>query len=168
MSSTGTFWDTVVICAMTGLVLVSTIVRDPSVYDGLKGAQLTRAAFGHIPVVGPAVLTVGLITFVFSTILGWSYYGERAVEYLVGKRGIKPYRLLWVGAVFVGSVVSLPLVWDFADAMNALMALPNILSLWMLSGVAVAETRKYLWDGNLDADADMPTAATSPPGPSTA
>lgn len=165
VSSTGTFWDTVVICAMTGLVLVSTIVRDPAVYDGLQGAQLTRAAFGHIPVVGPAVLTVGLITFVFSTILGWSYYGERSVEYLVGKRGIKPYRLLWVGAVFVGSVVSLPLVWDFADAMNALMALPNILSLWMLSGVAVAETRKYLWDGNLDADAEVAPAASRPSGP---
>ncbi|HRZ87477.1 MAG TPA: alanine/glycine:cation symporter family protein [bacterium] len=151
VSSTGVFWDTVVVCAMTGLVLVTTLVKDPAGLQGLKGAELTKAAFAHIPVVGPAVLTVGLLTFVFSTILGWSYYGERALEYLLGKKAIMPYRVLWVGAVFVGSVAALPFVWDLADAMNALMALPNIVSLLLLSNVIVAETKKYLWNGALDA-----------------
>ena len=150
VSATGTFWDTVVICAMTGLVLVSTIVKHPDALQGLKGAELTRAAFAQIPVVGPLALTVGLLTFVFSTILGWSYYGERAVEYLMGKHAIVPYRLLWVVAVYVGAVATLPLVWDLADAMNALMALPNLVALIGLSGVAVRETGKYLWPSRLD------------------
>lgn len=150
VSSTGTFWDTVVVCAMTGLVVVTSIMKDPSAFANLKGAALTKAAFAQIPVIGPAVLTVGLLTFVFSTILGWSYYGERAVEYLFGKRAIAPYRMLWVAAVMAGSVVSLPLVWDFADMMNALMAIPNLIALLALNGVIVAETRKYLWEGNLE------------------
>jgi AGCS family alanine or glycine:cation symporter len=100
-------------------------------------------------VVGPIILTVGLLTFVYSTILGWSYYGERSVEYLFGKRSIVPYRVLWVLAVMVGSVVSLPLVWDMADMMNMLMAIPNLIALILLSGIIVAETRKYLWDGSV-------------------
>ena len=153
VSSTGTFWDTVVICLMTGLVLVSTILKYPGISDGLNGAEVTNAAFNQIPVVGPIVLTIGLFTFVFSTILGWSYYGERAVEYLFGKKGIKPYRLIFTVVVYIGSVASLPLVWDFADAMNGLMAIPNIVALLLLSGVIVKETKEYLWDGNLDKDA---------------
>jgi AGCS family alanine or glycine:cation symporter len=150
VSSTGTFWDTVVICLMTGLVLVTTIMKFPAGMEGLKGAQLTKVAFAQIPHVGPVVLVVGLLTFVFSTILGWSYYGERAVEYLIGKRAILPYRLLWVVAVFIGAVVTLPFVWDLADAMNACMAIPNLIALLLLSGVIVAETRKYLWEGKLE------------------
>ncbi|MBN1979957.1 MAG: sodium:alanine symporter family protein [Chitinivibrionales bacterium] len=149
VSSTGTFWDTVVVCAMTGLVLISTIVRYPEL-GALKGAALTKAAFAQIHIIGPIVLTIGLLTFVFSTILGWSYYGERAIEYLFGKKAIKPYRYLWVVFVFIGSVISLPLVWDLSDAMNALMAIPNLISLFLLSGVIVAETRRYLWNGELD------------------
>jgi AGCS family alanine or glycine:cation symporter len=150
VSSTGTFWDTVVVCAMTGVVLVSSIIRDPVGLDGLKGAALTKAAFTQIPVVGPIVLNIGLLTFVFSTILGWSYYGERAIEYLFGKIAIMPYRLLWVIAVFFGSVATLPLVWELADSMNALMAIPNLISIILLTGVLVAETRKYLWEGKID------------------
>jgi AGCS family alanine or glycine:cation symporter len=153
VSSTGTFWDTVVVCAMTGLVLVTTVLRYPAGTEGLNGAALTKMAFAHIPYVGPIVLTVGLLTFVFSTILGWSYYGERAVEYLLGKRSLLPYRILWVLAVFAGSVVTLPLVWDLADAMNALMAIPNLVALILLSGVIVRETRKYLWENRLDEQA---------------
>jgi AGCS family alanine or glycine:cation symporter len=149
VSSTGTFWDTVVICAITGLVLVSSMLAHPELI-GLKGAALTKNAFAQIPYIGPTVLVVGLLTFVFSTILGWSYYGERATEYLLGKKSILPYRILWVIAVFVGSIVTLPFVWDLADSMNALMAIPNIISLLLLSGVLVAETRKYLWEGRLD------------------
>jgi len=151
VSSTGTFWDTVVVCAMTGVVLVSSTLSDPARMERLGGAALTKAAFESVPVVGSVVLTVGLLTFVFSTILGWSYYGERAVEYLAGKRAILPYRYLWVLAVMLGSVATLPLVWDLADAMNALMALPNLVSLLLLGGVIVAETRRYLWEDNLEA-----------------
>jgi AGCS family alanine or glycine:cation symporter len=149
VSATGTFWDTVVICAMTGLVLVSTMLAYPGM-DTMKGDALTYAAFSRIPYVGPIVLTVGMLTFVFSTILGWSYYGERATEYLFGKKSILPYRLAWVVAVFIGSIVSLDFVWDFADAMNALMAIPNVIALLLLSGVIVNETRKYLWENRLD------------------
>ena len=146
VSMTGTFWDTVVVCAMTGLVLVTAVLRNPTGLDKLSGAALTKAAFAQIPTIGPIVLTVGLLTFVFSTILGWSYYGERATEYLLGKKSILPYRVAWVIAVYVGSVTSLALVWDLADAMNALMAIPNLVALLSLSGVLVADTQKYLWD----------------------
>jgi AGCS family alanine or glycine:cation symporter len=144
VSSTGTFWDTVVVCAMTGLVLMTTICKNPSGMEGLAGGALTNAAFGQIPVVGKLVLTVGLFTFVFSTILGWAYYGERAIEYLFKRKAITGYRIFWVLAVFVGSIIDIPLVWDFADAANALMAIPNLLSLLLLSGVIVTETKRYL------------------------
>lgn len=146
VSSTGTFWDTVVVCLMTGLVLVNTGVWT----EGLEGAALTKAAFSMIPVVGPIVLTVGLLTFVFSTILGWAYYGERAAEYLFGKKVIRPYRYAWVIAIYIGSVTSLNAVWNFADIANGLMAIPNLISLLLLSGVMVAETKYYLSGNNLD------------------
>ena len=142
VSSTGTFWDTVVVCAMTGLVLVSS----GHWQEGLGKAALTKAAFGDLHAVGPIVLFVGMLTFVFSTILGWSYYGEKAVEYLFGGRAIRPYRWLWVAAVLVGSLVPLQTVWDFADVANALMAVPNLVSLIVLSPVLVAETRQHLWE----------------------
>lgn len=149
VSSTGTFWDTVVICALTGLVLVSSIIAFPDI-DHTQGGTLTKAAFGKIPFVGTFILTVGIVTFAFSTILGWSYYAEKAVEYLGGKRWIKFYRVLWIIAIYLGSVMNLSLVWNLADGMNALMAIPNLISLLLLSGVAVKETKKYLWEGNLD------------------
>jgi AGCS family alanine or glycine:cation symporter len=146
VSSTGTFWDTVVVCAMTGLV----VVNSGEWKSGASGAELARRAFEGLPVVGPLVLTAGLLTFVFSTILGWSYYGEKAVEYLVGPRAIRAYRWLWVGAVVAGSIATLPAVWAFADIANALMALPNLVSLVVLSPVVVAETRRYLWERGPD------------------
>ncbi len=146
VSSTGTFWDTVVVCALTGLV----VVNSGEWIKGLNGASLTKTAFSDLPVVGPIVLTVGLLTFVFSTILGWSYYGEKAAEYLLGEKVIKPYRWLWVVFVMIGSVLSLNMVWSFADITNGLMAIPNLVSLIFLNGVIVAETKKYLWSGNID------------------
>lgn len=149
VSSTATFWDTVVICALTGLVLVSSIIAHPDISSS-DGAKLTQLAFGKIPYVGSIILTVGLVTFAFSTILGWSYYAEKAIEYLAGKRFIKLYRVLWVLLVFVGAVADLSLVWDIADGTNALMAIPNLISLVCLSGVIVAQTRKYLWNKRLD------------------
>ena len=142
VSATGTFWDTVVICAMTGLVLVSS----GHWQEGLGKAALTKAAFADLHFLGPIVLFIGMLTFVFSTILGWSYYGEKAVEYLFGPRAITPYRWLWVAAVLLGSVVSLQSVWNFADIANALMAVPNLISLIALSPVLVAETRRHLWE----------------------
>ncbi|MGH7822686.1 MAG: alanine/glycine:cation symporter family protein [Candidatus Binatia bacterium] len=149
VSATGTFWDTVVVCLMTGLV----VVNSGDWREGMSGAALTRAAFDDLGPIGPIVLTVGLLTFVFSTILGWSYYGEKAVEYLGGVRTIRPYRWAWVAAVMLGSVSSLPAVWSFADVANALMAIPNLVSLIALSGLAVAETNRYLWSGRLDDEA---------------
>jgi alanine or glycine:cation symporter, AGCS family len=146
VSSTGTFWDTVVVCAMTGLVLVNS----GEWMTGAKGSALTKAAFADIPYVGPIVLTIGLLTFVFSTILGWSYYGEKAAEYLFGEKAVLPYRWVWVAAVMLGSILSLPLVWSLADIANGLMAIPNLISLLALQAILVAETRKYLWSGNLD------------------
>ncbi len=146
VSSTGTFWDTVVVCAMTGLV----VVNSGEWKNGLSGAALTHRAFEDIPVLGGLILTVGLLTFVFSTILGWSYYGEKAAEYLFGTRVIRPYRVLWVIAVMVGSVQPLSLVWTFSDIANGLMAVPNLIALLGLSGVVVKETQEYLWSGNLD------------------
>jgi AGCS family alanine or glycine:cation symporter len=149
VSSSGTFWDTVVICALTGLVIVSSIIAYPDI-DFENGATLTKAAFSKIPVVGTPLLTFGLLTFAFSTILGWCYYGERAVEYLKGKRWMVIYRIVYIIAVFIGSIVNLTVVWNFADCMNALMAIPNLISLLCLSGVLVHETRKYLWRNRLD------------------
>jgi AGCS family alanine or glycine:cation symporter len=143
VSSTGTFWDTVVVCLMTGLVLVNSGVWMNASADG---AALTKTAFASFPVVGPAILVVGLLTFVFSTILGWSYYGEKAVEYLCGKRAVWPYRWLWTGSVMAGSVLTLKAVWSLADIANALMAVPNLIALLALSGVIVSETRQHLWD----------------------
>jgi AGCS family alanine or glycine:cation symporter len=142
VSATGTFWDTVVVCALTGLV----VVNSGAWTRGLTGGALTSAAFAEIPVVGSVVLTVGLLTFVFSTILGWSYYGEKAAEYLLGVGAVRPYRWLWVIAVMVGSVVTLPAVWSFADIANGLMAVPNLVSLIALRGVIVEETQRHLWN----------------------
>ena len=155
VSSSGTFWDTVVICALTGLVLVSSIIAHPDI-DHTHGGALTKAAFDKIPYVGSMVLSVGIVTFAFSTILGWSYYGEKAVEYLGGKKIIIYYRLMWIAATFVGAIINLSLVWNIADSMNALMAVPNLIALLLLSKVLIKETNKYLWSGNIDVD-DMET-----------
>ena len=144
VSSSGTFWDTVVICALTGLVIVSSVLAYPDI-DFSNGATLTKDAFSKIPVIGRPLLTFGLLTFAFSTTLGWCYYGERAVEYLKGKNWVLGYRVLYITAVFAGAVMNLAVVWNLADCMNALMAIPNLVSLLCLNGVIVHETRAYLW-----------------------
>jgi AGCS family alanine or glycine:cation symporter len=143
VSSSGTFWDTVVICALTGLVIVSSVLAYPDIsYE--NGATLTKMAFSKIPYIGAPLLTFGLLTFAFSTILGWCYYGERAMEYLKGKRWVLGYRICYIIAVFLGSVMNLAVVWNLADCMNALMAIPNLGSLLFLNGVIVHETQSYL------------------------
>ena len=162
VSSTGTFWDTVVVCALTGLVLVSSVLAYPDIsYD--DGAPLTKVAFDKIPYLGAPLLTFGIITFAFSTILGWCYYGERAMEYLTGKRWMLVYRGVYIVCAFLGAVTQLALVWNLADVMNALMALPNIISLVLLSGVVVSETRKYLWENRLDEVAEEEPASGGKP-----
>ena len=149
VSSTGTFWDTVVICALTGLVLVSSILAYPDI-SYADGAALTKVAFSKIPYVGAPLLTFGILTFAFSTILGWSYYGESAVNYIEARRANRFYRILYIVALFFGSIISLDIIWNIADAMNAFMAIPNLIALLLLSGVAARETKKYLWGNRLD------------------
>ena len=151
VSSTGTFWDTVIICALTGLVLVSSILAYPDI-SYADGAALTKVAFSKIPYVGAPLLTFGILTFAFSTILGWSYYGESAVNYIEHQRINRFYRILYIVALFFGSIISLDVIWNIADTMNALMTIPNLVALLLLSGVAARETNKYLWGGRLDED----------------
>ena len=156
VSSTGTFWDTVVVCAMTGLVLVSSIMKNPAIDVAAvsDGGVLTTLAFNQIPYLGPAILVLGIISFAFSTVLGWAYYGERCVEYFAGKKALIPYRILYIAVAFIAPIVSLNLVWLIADTLNALMAVPNLVAVLLLSPVVVAETKKYL--NNIDAKDDTP------------
>lgn len=149
VSSSGTFWDSVIICLLTGLVIVSTIIANPGITDGnnANGNTLTELAFSMIPY-GAPFLAFGLLTFAFSTIIGWEIYGERAAQYLKIKAVY--YRIFYVLAIFIGATMDLGLVWTFADCLNALMTIPNLIALIFLSGVIVNETRKYLWNNRLD------------------
>ena len=149
VSSTGTFCDTVIICALTGIVLVSSIIAYPDITYA-DGAALTKMAFSKIPYVGAPLLTFGILTFAFSTILGWSYYGESAVNYIERRRSNRFYRILYIVALFFGSIINLDIIWNIADCMNAMMAIPNLVALLLLSGVAAKETKKYLWSNLLD------------------
>lgn len=158
VSSTGTFWDTVVVCLMTGLVLVSTIMKNPAINANeiTDGGVLTSLAFDQIPVIGPLILVVGIISFAFSTILGWAYYGERCVEYFAGKKGLIPYRVLYIAVAVIAPVVALDVVWDIADILNALMAIPNLIAVLLLSPVIVKETKRYLDDLDAKDDTEIP------------
>ncbi len=155
VSSTGTFWDTVVLCLITGLVLVSSIVKNDNIsVEALSGSELTYAAFSQIPYIGTPILVFGLLTFAFSTILGWSYYGERCSEYLFGKKSIQPYRVAYVLMLVIAPLISLNLIWEMADILNALMAIPNLIALILLRNEVASETRKYIH--NLDKKDDTP------------
>lgn len=156
VSSTGTFWDTVVICAMTGLVLVTTIMKNPSINaDTIEnGGVLTSMAFSQIPYLGPVILTLGIISFAYSTILGWAYYGERCVEYFAGSKVMFVYRIIYLLVAAIAPIIALDLVWLIADTLNALMAIPNLVAVLLLSNVIVKETKKYIND--LDAKDDTP------------
>ncbi len=142
VSMTGTFWDTVVICALTGMALVSSMLREPAAFAGLQGVQVTYQAFAALPM-GRIFLMVSLVFFTFSTLLGWSYYGERCIEYLSGNKGIMAYRAVWVVLVYVGATTTLQNVWNFSDMANALMVLPNVVALVALNKVTRGETRDY-------------------------
>lgn len=146
VSMTGTFWDTVIICALTGLVLVNS----GKWKEEINGATLTKEAFSDLSYFGPLVLTVSLFFFVLSTILGWEYYGEKGAEFIFGKKCQIPYRILWTVFVFIGSILALKSVWTFADIANGLMVIPNIISLLLLNKVILSETRKYLFSGKIE------------------
>ena len=141
VSMTQTFIDTLVVCSFTGLALIVTGAWQ----SGEDGAPLTQLAFerGLGGEWGGWMVTIALVMFAFSTILGWSYYGERSVEYLLGPRSILPYRLLFIGATFFGAIRSLDFVWTVSDLMNGLMALPNLIGLVLLSGVVYREVVAY-------------------------
>ncbi|WMJ81399.1 sodium:alanine symporter family protein [Clostridium sp. MB40-C1] len=142
ISMTGTFFDTIVICTMTGLTLVLT-----GAWSGeLAGASMTTEAFRKgllIPGIGEKVVTIGLLFFAFTTILGWNYYGERCTEYLFGIKGIKPYKIIFILLIASGAFLKLDLIWVIADIVNGLMAIPNLIALIGLSGVVVYETKAY-------------------------
>lgn len=155
VSMTGPFWDTVVICLMTGLVIVSSVIKNPAI-DVKTSSLLTNAAWHQIPVVGSIILSISLAIFAFSTVLGWSYYGERAAEYLFGKKIIKPYRVAWVLVALLGTLMSLDLVWTIADILNALMVIPNVIAMLLLNGVIAKETKKYVNNTDLDSEEKVP------------
>ena len=141
VSMTQTFIDTIVVCSLTGTV----ILLSGKWMTGLNGAELTSAAFeAGLPGLGGIIVTIGLIFFAYSTLLGWSYYGEKSIGFLLGERSVKFYRLAFTLVVFVGAVVRLDLVWALADCMNGLMAAPNLVGLLGLTGVVVSETKKHL------------------------
>ena len=159
VSSTGPFWDTVVICSLTGLTLTICLMACPGIASG-EGSMLTYRAFASAGSVCSWLLTISLTTFVISTLLGWSYFGEQALAYLGGRRLILPYRMVWVLVVFLGCVVPRStIVWNFADCANGLMALPNLVCMIALSGVLLAQTRRFLWQKRLN-DIDPDVSAT--------
>lgn len=159
ISSTGTFWDTVVVCLITGVTLVTTIMKNPEINMSSiqNGGQMTTAAFSQIPVLGSIILVFGIITFAYTTVLGWSYYGERCAEYLFGKRATIFFKIIFVFAILLGPVIELDIVWSLSDIFNALMAIPNIIALVFTSGLIAKETKKWL--NNLEGtdDTEIPT-----------
>lgn len=153
VAMTGTFWSTVVICLITGIVLVSTMLAHPGIVEAgtlQAGADLASAAFATIPYVGTPILVLGMVSFAYSTILGWSYYGNRCATYLFGKRAVIPYQVVYVLVGFLGAVGIGDMVWLVSDIGNALMAIPNIIMVLLLSGMIAKETRHYVFEGNLD------------------
>ena len=153
VSMTQTFIDTIIVVTFTGLVRVTTDVWQGG---GDVAGTLTADAFASAIPEGDKLVAVSIAFFAFSTILGWSYYGERCMERLVGARGVIPYRMVFTCVVFIGAVTELEVVWNFADVMNGLMAIPNLIGLLVLSGLIVRETRHYLDnDPRLDATASQ-------------
>ncbi|MDO5044942.1 MAG: sodium:alanine symporter family protein [Coriobacteriia bacterium] len=163
VSMTGTFWDTVVVCLITGLVLVSSMLSNPALFslnpDGsfaIDGSLFTSVAFSQIPVIGTPILSVSLALFAFSTILGWSYYGERAFEYLFGSKPVVIYRVLFIVVAVVGALIGLQFVWDAADTLNALMVIPNVIAVFGLAKVIAKDTNYYIYEDHLDEEDQTP------------
>lgn len=154
---TGTFWDTVVMCAITGIAVVGSMLRQPEVFRGAEPDRLCFLAFsqldglfqkigpkaaqssGSLQIDGNLLLSAALVLFAFATIIGWSFYGECAVRYLWGKERLRQYHSLYIAAVYLGAVLSLDFVWTLSDLFNSLMAIPNLLCLWMLREMVIKE-----------------------------
>lgn len=139
VAASGVFWDTIVICALTGLVIVNSGAWE----SGLQGSALSRQAFSGLGEWSGWCLNVSLALFVFTSMFGWAYYVEKAVEYLIGERAIRTFRWIWCACIFIGAVTSSRLTWDIADIANGLMAVPNLIALVLLHGVVVEETNKH-------------------------
>ncbi|MDR1301153.1 MAG: alanine:cation symporter family protein [Treponema sp.] len=150
VSSTGTFWDTVIICLMTGLVVVSSVIANGDIDALNDGGKLVHAAFDQIPVLGAIVLTFGLFIFAFSTILGWSYHGEKGAEYLFGPKSTIPFRIIYVIFTFLGTVLTIGVMWDLADVLNALMSIPNLIAILLLSPEIAKLTKYYVYENHID------------------
>lgn len=146
ISMTGIFWDTLVMCAITGIAILSDMVRDPEPYLYAAKDDLCFVAFSRLPFAGDKMLSVCLVLFAFATIIGWSFYGECAARYLWGEKGTKVFEVVYMVFVYLGAVLSLDLVWNLSDLSNACMAIPNILCLWMLRKVIVSQTRRESGD----------------------
>ena len=150
VGSTGVFWDTVVVCLITGLVIVSSSLANPESLAGISsGAGLVTACFTQLPF-GRILLTFGILTFAYSTILGWSYYGENCIRYLFHKKAIKPYRAAWIIVIFIGTILTEGTVWTIADILNAAMVIPNMISVLMCLPQIIKDTKYYLHEGHLD------------------
>ena len=153
VSSTSTFWDTLVVCTITGIVTVSSMLALGINSADESSGLIMQDAFRQIPTIGYHLLTVAMFTFAFSTTLGWTYYGERAIEYLIGHRSRRAthiFRTCWVLSTFIGAIMPLELVWNIGSTAAIFMALPNLFSLIMLTGLIVKETKYYLWEDRLD------------------
>lgn len=160
ISMTGAFWATVVMCLLTGVVITSSMIKYPDILGNVTsgiitaGAQLTNAAFNEIPIFGTPLLILGLTTFALSTILGWYYYGDRCVSYIWGPKAVRVYQILYLVAAFLGAIGIGDTVWAISDIANALMAIPNLIAVLLVSGLVAKETQHYVWDGNLDEEMD--------------
>ncbi len=157
VSSTSTFWDTLIVCTITGIVTVTTMLALGISSTDETSGLIMQEAFGQIPSIGQHLLSAAMFTFAFSTTLGWTYYGEKAIEYLTGhrsRRAIKIFRTCWVLSTFIGAIMPLELVWNIGSTAAIFMALPNLFSLIMLTGLIVKETRYYLWEERLDENSD--------------
>ena len=144
ISMTGPFWDTVVICAVTGLTVISCMLKQPDAFTGLAPDSLCFAAFSQLPFLGTEILSFSLALFAFATSLGWCYYGECAIRFLTGSRAVRSYQVLYLLFVYLGAVLSLERVWGVSDLLNALMVLPNLYCLWRLRKTIIKETGRPL------------------------
>ena len=152
IGATGVFWDTVVVCLITGLVIVSSVIGNDAIscMNYANGSELVNACFSQIPVIGTPLFVFGIITFAYSTILGWSYYGVTSVRYLFGHKAIKIYQALWILVIFAGATLELNTVWTISDILNGVMCIPNVIAVFLTLKLLVKDTKYYLEDDNLD------------------
>ena len=156
IGSTGVFWDTVVVCLLTGVVLCSTILANPQIScfapDGslISNSDLVTACFSALPGFGLPLLVFSILTFAYSTILGWNYYATQCVGYLFGKKFQKPYLFIWVIVIFFGAVMDFSMVWSIADILNALMVIPNVIAILVLRNTIIKDTDYYLYENHLE------------------